>query len=127
MPSGQPLAGCRVLVVEDEYLIGDDLDKLLTAAGAIVIGPVARLDQAMDRVIRDGFEVVVLDINLRDEMAFPIADELKRQNVPFIFATGYDQGAIPELFADVKRWEKPFHMRDLVADIAGLCPKIRPA
>ncbi|ACA20665.1 response regulator receiver protein [Methylobacterium sp. 4-46] len=123
--TSQPLAGCRVLVVEDEYFIGDDLKKSLTAAGATVIGPIPQVDQAMNQVRGGEFEVVVLDINLRDEMSFSVADELKRRGIPFVFATGYDACVIPDRFADVKRWEKPYGLEDLVTDIVGLCPKTR--
>lgn len=114
-----------MLVVEDEYFIGDDLKKFLTAAGATVIGPIPQIDQAMNQVRAGELEVVVLDINLRDEMSFSVADELKRRGIPFVFATGYDACVIPDRFADVKRWEKPYDLEDLVAGIVGLCPKTR--
>lgn len=125
MLTNRPLAGCRVLIVEDEYFIADDLNQFLTAAGATVIGPVARMDQALDQVRRDVFELAVLDINLRGEMAYPIADELKQQNIPFVFATGYEGHTIPKRFANVERWEKPFTMKDFVERIVSLCPKSR--
>ena len=125
MSLNRPLAGCRVLVVEDEYFIGDDLLEFLTAAGATVIGPVPRLDQALDQVRNDVFEVVILDINLRGEMSFPIADEMRRQNIPFVFVTGYHKEAIPKCFADVERWEKPFNMEYFVEATVRLRPQSR--
>ncbi|WP_407523604.1 response regulator [Methylobacterium oryzisoli] len=91
MSESHPLAGCRVFVVEDDYFISDDLANFLTAAGATVVGPVSQIDLAMDQVKIDEFEVVVLDINLRNEMSYSVADELRRQKIPFIFATGYDK------------------------------------
>ena len=47
-------------------------------------------------------------INLRGEMAFPVAKTLRERGVPFVFATGYDQAVVPADFSDVFRWEKPF-------------------
>ena len=41
------LAGRRVLVVEDEYFIADDLRHQLEACGAEVLGPVPRVGEAL--------------------------------------------------------------------------------
>lgn len=115
------LAGCRVLVIEDEYFIADELSRALVECGADVIGPIGDLGSALDQVQQDGFEVAIIDLNLRDEMAYAVADELQRQNIPFVFATGYDQSIIPARYADVKRWEKPFDERHLISDVERLC------
>jgi hypothetical protein len=70
---------------------------------------------------RDGFDFAVIDINLRDQKAFPLADELARQRIPFVFATGYDTGAIPDRYRDVPRWEKPYDLAKMVEDVARRC------
>lgn len=120
-----PLAGCRVLVIEDEYFIADELNRALVQRGAEVVGPVGNLEAAMIQVEQGGFEVAVVDLNLRDEMAYAVADELSRQAIPFVLATGYDRSTIPVRFADVKRWEKPFDERQLVAEVQRLCSAAR--
>jgi hypothetical protein len=56
----------------------------------------------------------VLDINLRGEMVFPLVAALMRRGVPFIFATGYDQGNIPQEYCDVPRCEKPLDTQKIV-------------
>ncbi|GEO18335.1 hypothetical protein [Microvirga aerophila] len=43
----QDLKGCRVLVVEDEYFIADYLAQRLTAAGAVLLGPVPTLGKVL--------------------------------------------------------------------------------
>jgi hypothetical protein len=65
--------------------------------------------------------VAIIDINLKGELAYPIADALLRQRIPFVFATGYTADDIPARFQDVIRWEKPFEMSKAVTDIARLC------
>ena len=120
-----PLAGCRVLVIEDEYFIADELNRALVEHGADVIGPIADLETALNQVRHGGFEVAIVDLNLWNEMAYAVADELQRQDVPFVFATGNDQSMIPPRFAAVKRWEKPFDERHLVADVERLCSAAR--
>lgn len=47
MSHDSPLAAKRILVVEDEYFIARDLERALRAADAIVVGPVATLEQGL--------------------------------------------------------------------------------
>jgi hypothetical protein len=111
------LSGCRILVVEDEYFVADDLKGELEAHGAKVVGPVGDLGAGQDQVSRDDFDVAVVDIKLHDKFTWPIADELIQKKIPFGFVTGYEAGIIPERFGDIVRWEKPFHMSKLTEDI----------
>ena len=110
-----------MLVVEDEFLLADLLQRTLEQSGAEVVGPIGNLPDAMRQAAKDGFEVAVVDLNLREEMAYPLARVLRQQEVPFVFATSYSQSAIPSEFASVKRWEKPYDEDLLVADLARIC------
>ncbi|WP_083992198.1 hypothetical protein [Bradyrhizobium embrapense] len=118
VPSVRP---CRVLIIEDEYFLGDDLAKALRARGVDVIGPLAELPDAMT-IKHDGFDVAVIDINLRNVAAYPLADELIRVGKPFLFATGYDANAIPERFRHVQRLEKPCDVGAVATAVITLCP-----
>jgi len=120
-----PLKDCIVLIVEDEYFIAEDLRSALERAGAKVLGPVAELSEAIEMVNRDGFDVAIIDINLHGHSAYVLADELARQDVPFVFATGYSAEVIPERFRHVKRWEKPYELGEVLDDVAGLCRRRR--
>jgi DNA-binding response OmpR family regulator len=116
-----PLHGCRVLVIEDEYFVADEVASNLKAHGAIVVGPIGDLSEVQS-VVRDlAFDVAILDINLRDEIVYPVADELMFRQIPFLFATGYAAEVIPERFQNVMRLEKPYNNRDLMQDVAKLC------
>ena len=48
-------------------------------------------------------DAAILDISLGGEMAFPLADLLQEKQIPVVFATGYDQEAIPETYGDLPR------------------------
>jgi CheY-like chemotaxis protein len=98
----------RVLVVEDEYFLADDLVSVLRDTGLEVVGPVGTLDAAERLVAEERIDCAILDINLRGQMAFPVADRLGEAGIPFIFATGYSRAAVPERFRDVPHIEKPF-------------------
>lgn len=110
----QFLLGRRIFVAEDEYLIASDVRETLTRAGAEVLGPVPSIEDAEELLqLEEHIDAAVLDVNLRGDMVFDVADRLRKRGVPVIFATGYDAGAMPDRFADTLRLEKPLHARDL--------------
>jgi hypothetical protein len=121
MNSNINLVGCRILLVEDEYLIGFDLRNELLDCGAEVIGPVGDLDMAFDLVQTEGWlDAAILDLNLRGELAFPLADQLIRRGVPFVFTTGYGTEVIPYRLQHIMRCEKPVRSGHLAHMIAGI-------
>lgn len=102
------LAGRSVLLVEDDYLIAEDMACQLKAGGAEVIGPVASVGAAIELIEQtERIDGAVVDINLQGAMAWPIADVLLRRGVRFVFATGYDSASIPARYAEIVRCEKP--------------------
>ena len=105
------LSGHKVLLVEDDYFIADEMQRTLSKRGAKVLGPVASVDRALALIeASPKIDAAVLDINLRDVMVFPVADALTTRGVPFIFATGYEGTVIPTRDAHVQRCEKPVEM-----------------
>lgn len=102
------LSGARVLLVEDEYYIADDLRRTLEGAGATVVGPVATVALASAAIERGGFDCAVIDLNLHGESALPLAERLSAQGRSFAIATGYGAAAVPDKFKGVPRIEKPF-------------------
>jgi len=102
-------AGRRVLVAEDEYLLAKKLAGEFAKLGIETIGPASTVKRALDLVERGGhLDGAVLDIKLRDDMIFPVAEALRARGVPFVFTTGYNEQAIPDRYKDVARYEKPF-------------------
>lgn len=115
------LSGCRILVVEDEYMIADDVKQALVAAGAEVLGPVASAADAAELIAGGGrIDAAILDINLRDGAVFPAADTLAERNIPFAFATGYEQWSLPERFRGRPVVEKPFSASNIAALVEPL-------
>jgi CheY-like chemotaxis protein len=115
MTTPHALAGRRVLLVEDEYFIADDLQRLFEEAGAEVVGPVSSVDKALDLIAATpDLDGAVLDINLREVMVYPVADALQARGVPFVFATGYEKAIIPARFAEVRHCEKPVEPAQVV-------------
>lgn len=118
---GKPLAGRRILVVEDDFLVGLALSSLLEECGASVVGPIGFAHEAL-AVIESGNEPVdgaVLDIDLHGEKSYAIADALASRHVRFVFATGYGVDAIDERYRAYPRCQKPFEERALLGALAS--------
>lgn len=112
MDDGRPTGPIRrVLVVEDEYLLAEELCRDLEAAGLEVAGPVARLDAAMALLeAPSGVDAAVLDIRLGSDLVYPLVHALRQRGLPVVFATGVDDWALPPEMADVPRVEKPVNL-----------------
>ncbi len=109
-----PLGNCRVLVVEDEFYIADDVALALRTLGAEVVGPVPTKDKALALLDSEKtIDVAILDINLKEQAVYPVADALAQRGVPFVFATGYTAAAVPPEYQAVPLWEKPFDPQEL--------------
>jgi CheY-like chemotaxis protein len=124
MAQGRPLAGLRVLIAEDNLFAAMELEKALSDLGCQPIGPVAQLDQAMRFAQQENLDGALLDIDLRGELVFAVAEELERRRIPVIFASGYDtDDMFPARFVRHPRLRKPFGENEirlvLEAAIAG--------
>lgn len=113
-----PLDGRRVLIVEDEFLLADDLSEALADLGATVLGPAPTVAEAL-ALLSAGAEIdgALLDVNLGGEKVFPVADALEAQGIRFVFTTGYEAASIPSRYQHVARFEKPANMNALVRAI----------
>lgn len=116
-----PLAGLRVLVVEDDYFIADEICATLRNGGAEVLGPAPDIEHGLDMVKSQRIDCAVLDINLHGHLAFSLASELKRRGTPSIFATGYDSSVLPESFSGSVRLEKPVDLAALLEAVRSAC------
>ncbi len=118
------LKSCRVLVAEDEYMLAQELETELHDAGAIVIGPVATLAEAITLINTDvDIDGAILDANLGGELVYPAAELLIDRGVPIVLTTGYDASAIPSRFRSLLRCEKPVDVKNVVNAI-GLALEI---
>jgi CheY-like chemotaxis protein len=111
MMNRHSLRDCHVLVVEDEYLVAEELELELLEAGAVVIGPVATVAAALALIETEArIDGAVLDANLGGELVYPVADRLLALGVPLIFTTGYDASTIPATYKGCLVCEKPVHI-----------------
>lgn len=110
----------RVLIVEDESLLVMVLEDLLPELGYEVAATAHSVETALQATEAQSPDLAILDINLAGHSSFPIADELDRRGIPYLFATGYGSTALPSRHADALLVRKPFGRQDLADGLARL-------
>ena len=117
-PSSAGPAKTRILVVEDEPLVGMDIALVLSEAGCEVIGPAVSIEEARSLIATSEVDAALLDANLGGQPVDDLAAELKRRT-PFAFLTGYGREGMPQAFRDVPLIDKPF-TPDQLMSVLGL-------
>jgi two-component sensor histidine kinase/DNA-binding response OmpR family regulator len=115
-PTAHQPGGSRLLLVEDELVVGMFMQDLLKAIGYQSTDPIGRLSEAIAAATNERFEGAVLDMNLHGEFVYPLAELLTEQSVPFLFVTGYASRSVDPRFTDVPILQKPVLQKDL-ADV----------
>lgn len=113
------LKGRTILLVEDNFLVGEDTARLLSDEGGSVIGPVASLAEAID--IASGtrrIDVAVLDVELGRASVYPVAAILRRNTIPFVFFSACVRGMLHPDYRAEPLITKPFLSDDLVRELA---------
>ncbi len=103
----------RVLLVEDEALVAMMIQECLVERGHSVLGPISSASEALAAAKEGDFDAAILDINLGDGMAYPVAEILSSRGVPFVFVTGYEADAVDDRFSEVPVLQKPIERQML--------------
>ena len=115
----ESLAGARVLILEDEFFLADDLARALRDAGYEPIGPVATIEQAEAIVAKERPDAAILDLNLRGEMASDFAERLAAADVPCVIVSGYGEDGVTESLTGLRRLEKPVGAPAVIEALKG--------
>ena len=101
-------ASRSILIVEDEPLIAMMLEDFLESLGHRIAASCDNVREALAAVDRGGFELAILDVNLKGENVWPVAARLRQDGVPFVLASGGHVDPPPSEFASVPLIEKPY-------------------
>ena len=104
----------RVLLVEDEALIAMEVADMLKDAGYEVLGPAMSVKAALELLKTQACDAAVLDINLGQETAAPIAQALSDRGTPFLTISGYGAAQRPPEFSRAPHLDKPLRTERLV-------------
>lgn len=111
------LAGLRILVVEDEYMVAQLVTLMLEDLGCIVIGPFPDAASGVAAIKNNIIDGAVLDANLGGgRTSAPVAEALQAASLPFVVATGYGALALSDKVLDrAPRVTKPFNVGEFEA------------
>jgi DNA-binding response OmpR family regulator len=111
----------RVMVVEDEFIIADEIAAILEDSGHEVVGPFGSIEQAAARLsAADKPDCAILDANLRGMSSVPLAEKLRGLGVPICLCTGYRSDDLRGMFGKVPILQKPVNARALMAVIEAM-------
>jgi DNA-binding response OmpR family regulator len=119
----QTLAGCLLLIVEDEPLVALDIADVFKTAGAKVI--IARtLQDAMHQAETGNLTAAVIDHALHDgSTTSEVWAKLKERDIPFIVYSGFSK--LEGACADGELVHKPASPTLLLATLQGVLAEHR--
>lgn len=113
-----------VLILEDEPLIAMLVEDWLVELGYEPVGPYSRGTEALEVVRSQDLDAAILDIPLKNDTCYPVADALMSNNVPFAFATGRsDDDAIPSRLEGTPMLRKPYNLQAMRTVLEALLRK----
>ncbi len=116
------LTGLRILIVEDKFLIAQELVDVLEEAGASIVGPVASSPNGIELTESGLVDVGLLDIDLATGLVFDLARFLDLRQIPVVYVTGYGKGSMPLPFEPAGYIEKPFPPAKLISMLTAFVP-----
>jgi CheY-like chemotaxis protein len=108
------LSGKRVLVAEDELLVAMLIEEILDQFECQLVGPFATVANALAAARNaTDIDIALLDVNLRGQKIYPVAEALDERGIPFVLVSGYGKGAVPPNRPHWNVCPKPFDADDL--------------
>lgn len=123
------LVKARILLVEDDPLVGLEFQTTLTDAGVEAVGPMPDLHHSLTAIMGEDchFDAAILDVNLRGESTLPLAQLLSERGVPYMFVSGYDlEAALPAELRRAPKLQKPVTGSQLLAAVRMLIGERAP-
>ena len=112
----------RILIVEDEAVVAENLEMMITDVGYDVVGRAASSDDAVNAAIELKPDLILMDIVLMGQKnGIDASHEIKeKMDIPVIFLTAYSDFELINRAKDTEPYAyivKPFQERQLFASI----------
>lgn len=107
----------RLLIVEDEWLVAEDHAAALRGAGYDIVGPVASVAEAAQKLSEERIDLAILDVGLIGGTSYSLADSLAARKIPFVFVTGYAARDLPPHLRNHAFLSKPAPVATLLATV----------
>jgi CheY-like chemotaxis protein len=110
-----------VLIVEDEPLIAMMLEDFLDSLGHRIAGTCETVREALTKVEEGGFDVAIIDVHLKGDHVWPVADKLREKGIPFILATGGHISPPPAEHENAPVLNKPYTIDSIEPALDAAC------
>lgn len=124
MSATHTLAGRRILIVEDEGIIALWIEEAVLELGCLVVGPAGTLAKALRLAREENIDAAILDVNVRSEKTYSVAEILQSRGIPFALASGYADWSLPVNLQGEKRLFKPYTISQLETCLLDLSKNI---
>jgi CheY-like chemotaxis protein len=108
-----PLSDYRILVLEDEFLVLMMIEGMLADSGFRHVETATTVTKALALLSAQQFDAAMIDLNLRGENSYEVADQLVAKRIPFFFCTGNSASDMSEEYRSHPALRKPFDERGL--------------
>lgn len=115
------------MVVEDEPIVGMDIEAILSEDGLQVVGPVASAVEALELIGAGQVDCALIDFVLTDGDASDVVAKLADRSIPFAFVTGLSRDGIPPVYGDIPTVSKPFATAELLSCVRTMCDRVKAA
>jgi len=107
------LAGRRILVAEDDQLIGMFAESAVAELGGISAGCAQTCEAAIAMLDESAPDLILLDVSLGGRDSAPVLRAAISRNVPVLISSGSSLDTVPDLFRDFPILAKPWTSEDL--------------
>ena len=113
----------RLLLADDDPLLGMLVGDWLGDAGCDVVGPAVSVASGLALIEQEGaaLDGALLDVTLRDGESYALADALALRGIPYAFVTGHGVGGLKPAYRGALTLTKPFLPEDLQKVVTHIC------
>jgi CheY-like chemotaxis protein len=115
-----------VLILEDESLLSMAIEDTVRDLGAERVLSFTDSAQAEDRAKSEDLDCAILDVMIRGEPSFRIADILEARGIPFVFSSGLVAADLEDRHRHRPFLSKPFSDEQLKEGIRQALACFRP-
>ncbi len=119
------LTGRRILVLEENEAVAVVLAAMLKDMGCEMVGPASRIHDAIALAISEPIDAAILDVAIKGEVSFAVADELISRGIPYAFASGNKTPARIRRYAPVSIMTKPYSAEHIREVLSGLIVNVK--
>jgi DNA-binding response OmpR family regulator len=112
----------RVIIVEDEPMIAENLRTVVVEAGFEIAGVAGKVEKALKLIENVACDAAILDANLAGVSASPAAAALSARELPFIVLSGYTREQLQREFSKGFFIQKPYRIAELVDCLNAILP-----